>query len=235
MTESEPFDLGILRFKEYIENPAAIVALNEDRFKEIIEECRRGIHRVRPGNRSGVLPILSMFLWYGRKRTPPPSVNVEELLADAFRIAIDPSFIKSEWALVLIGVLLARYEHDIPVEKMRDETLKQLRYNLRYLQGSPAASVAVQRAAGALLCCWDSWQDAVSKDLEPITRACLGGWPSAAGLSSIPDSVYQQQVRDVIENWGLYMGALTEYDRQLCRLYFERNGEWSLLERISLK
>ena len=92
MSKTEPFDLGILNFKEYIENPATISSVSEDQFKEIVDMCRHAIHRVRPGNRSGALPILSMFLWYGRNRSPRISINVEELLADAFRVAIDHRF-----------------------------------------------------------------------------------------------------------------------------------------------
>ncbi|MBI5765456.1 MAG: hypothetical protein HZA51_18260 [Planctomycetes bacterium] len=235
MTEPEPFDLGVLKFREFIENPASILALSEERYRETIDMCRNAIHRVRPGNRSGALPILSIFLWYGRDRLKRDSINVEELLADAFRIAIDPSFIEPEWALVLIGVLLARYEQDIPQGRSRDETLRQLRHNLRYLQSSPATSDAVQLAAGALLSCWDSWHEGTSKDLQPIIRACHEGWPSTAGGSAVRDTIFDNQIGDLIANWGLYMGALTKYDRQLCRLYFERNGEWNLLENISLK
>src|SRR5947208_2719920 len=102
-------------------------------------------------------------------------VQVEEMLALALRVAVDPSFVLPEWAVVLTGVLIASYRDQIP-EGVRDDVLDQCRRLLEDVERRVEFPPALRAAAGALL---SEWQFGFPSGLRRVAEACISYWPEA--------------------------------------------------------
>ena len=232
VTEIERKDTsGFERFQGILRNGGVLAERDDDYVIEKIDECRQCVHRVRIGGRSMPLCTLAVILWHVNDRWPRLRFDIEEYLATAFRVSLDPSFIHPEWGVVLGGVLIARYQQYLPPDN-RDETLSQFRHYLQYLQRCPTPPVPVQRAAASLLSCWDA---GFPEGLDPVIRACLESWPDASGLSSIPPEKLQEDIDRLAKDFPLLRRALTDRERQLYRLHWQRKGVWSVLEGVRLR
>jgi hypothetical protein len=180
------------------------------------------------GGRSASLIALCVILWRIDHKRRGVRLDVEALLSVAFRIALDPSFIFPEWAVVLAGVLLARHTERLSPDS-RDEVVRQCMLLLRDLEGRPSVSRAVRIAAGALR---QEWDCGFRIGLDPVVRCCLREWPDTANARNISPSALDEIVRAMNE---VLPGAFTERERRLYRLNLERQGEWAVLGRVRLR
>ena len=214
------------RFELVLSNPSKIAEMDNSKVGETVETCVGRLRRVRMGGRSTPLYVLAILLWHAHDRSPRIQVDVEELLALALRISLDPSFVQPEWAIVLLGVLIARYEGD---HKDREEVFRQCRLNLRYLERSSTATIPVRRAAARLLECWDA---TFQEGLDPVIQAGRAAWPESSSISNIQPDRLEEMITEMNE---ILPASLTDRERRLYRLHFERNGIWDMLGRISLR
>ncbi len=135
-----------------------------------------------------------------------------------------------EWAIVLVGVLLARYRGGFPGNaEDREELLRQCRLDLRFLEQSSAATGPVQHAAARLFECWDA---GFQEGLDPVIQAGLAAWPDSSSVSNIPPERLDEIITKMNESLP---ASLTDRERRLYRLHLERKGVWGMLDRVSLR
>ena len=92
-------------------------------YNATLDLCMCRLNNLRMGGRSSSLIAMSVMLWSVHDRGCDVKVDVERFLALAFRIAVDPSFVQPEWAVVLAGVMIARYLNRLP-EQLKKEVEK---------------------------------------------------------------------------------------------------------------
>ncbi|MEK7992738.1 MAG: hypothetical protein AAB403_02930 [Planctomycetota bacterium] len=216
------------RFAEILRNPSVVDSMNDSAVATVVEECVGRLSRLRMGGRSTPLYALSIVLWKSHNRSLESAFDVEELLATAFRICLDPSFVRPEWGVVLTSVVIARYLERLPAGEC-SEIVGQCRMNLRFLESSSTVVTAVQQSARVLLACWDA---EFPSGLEPVLAACRENWPTSSSVSDVSSG----RLREIMDEMNAVLpGLLTERERSLYRLHMERSGNWEALEKASLR
>lgn len=229
-TQMLPIPRDIARYRElapFIEDPKKLEAASEASLQRLIDGCISRLEAVQMGGRSASLVGLSVILWVvsRRRRVTFPVVK---LLSLCLKIAKDPSFIQPEWAVVLAGVLIARYPSDI-VLGAREEIVNQSRQQLRDIRDDPALPKPVHMAATSLL---EEWDLKFKSGLDPVVQCCLRGWPDTTSVRSIS----QTELNEIIQIMNETLpGSLSDKDRIFYRLNLERNGDWKLLESIRMR
>jgi hypothetical protein len=84
-------------------HPEAIASMDDASVNALIDRWLVPLRRTRIGGRSWALVALTVVLWRVRDRREGVCFNVEENLAFAFRMSVDPSLLFPEWAVVLTG------------------------------------------------------------------------------------------------------------------------------------
>lgn len=214
-----------------LRTPSSVDAMDDSAVSAATKECVRRIQRLRMGGRSTPLYALAILLWRAHDRWPRIQFNVEERLALAFRVSLDPSFVQPEWGVVLTGVLVARYANRLAVEAgAKDDVLGQSRKNLAYLRECSVAPTAVQNAATSLLKCWS--EDFREEGVDPVIRSCLTSWPDTSNVRDFPRAELDEIISKMNEKLP---GDLTEDERRYYRLHLEREEIWSMLDAVSLR
>ncbi len=219
--------------EEMIENPEMVGAMDSANINAHIEECLASLNCLRMGGRSTPLTALCILLWYARDRGSDVALDVERCLTKAFDICRDPSYVRPEWGVVLVGVLVARHLDRLPErerkDKPREEVARQCRMLLRDLD-SRGVTPPVRDAAGVLLNAWDA---GFPHGLTPVVQTCLNTWPETSGAKDI-------DLKTIVEYLGplsseIVTCNMTHRERVLYRAMCERDGKWDMLSRISLE
>jgi len=212
--------------ESFIVNAEDIAKMDDTEVNSAIGFCLERLHRLRMGGRSLPLVALSVLLWNVHDRGLKVELDIENCLALSFRIAGDPSFVQPEWGLVLVGVLLSRYQHRLS-KRVRDEVIAQSKLLLEHYQKN-GISLPVRRSAQALK---ESWNCGFPNGLNTVFKACLNAWPDTSDVAHIPDNELKQDMDRIS---GILPVEITLQDRKLYRLNLERRSIWKVLERISL-
>jgi hypothetical protein len=213
--------------EEILKDPATVLHMDNASVQAVIDGCIVRLRRLRMGGRSSSLVGLSVVLWNVHDRDPQLAIDVEDCLALAFRVALDPSYVQSEWAVVLAGVLIARYARRLSAAS-REEVIGQCRLLLRDLEGRRDLASPIRRAASALL---EAWDTGFPDGLNPVVHSCLEEWPETAAVSAMP----QEKLIEIVTTMNRSLPAwLSDRERRLYRLHLEREGRWGVLERVSL-
>lgn len=219
------------RFEDILRAPQdSIDAMDDTAVAATAADCLLRLQHLRMGGRSTPLYTLAVLLWHTHDRWPRIPFDVEDRLALAFRLSLDPSFVQPGWGIVLIGVLIARYGKRLPVKNgAKDEVLRQCRQNLGYLEECSTATSAVQGVAAKLLECWSA---DFPKGVNPVKQSWLESWPDSSDIQDFPQAKLDEIIKKMNEKLP---AALTEDDRRYYRLHLERKEIWSTLERVSLR
>lgn len=217
----------IRKLSSIIENPANIGKKGKLTFREAIDECINSLSRLRMGGRSVCLVAASVLLWHEAQRSKDAKIDIEQWLALAFRISMDPSFIQPEWGIVLAGVLIEKYVDALP-EEIQVEIINQARRLLCYLEDQRDSNASASLAASALLRSWDA---GFPNGLNPVIKSCFERWPDTSEVSAISDERLKQ-LTDEMES--SLPASISEREKMLYRLYLERSGEWKVLANVSL-
>ena len=210
-----------------IQDLSTITSLSETDFWGLAENWYGRLHRLRMGGRSLALAGMSIMLWNGYDR-PTIDIDVEEYLATVLRIGHDPSFVQPEWAIILSGVLIARYSNKLPQDAAA-EILEQCRLLLRNLEISNPILPPARTAASRLL---EAWDEGFCNGLEPVVSAAYASWPTTEGLGTLAEEKLESLVADIDTRLPT---CWSERERRIYRLHMERKGIWGVLERVSLK
>jgi hypothetical protein len=206
-----------------IRDPKILLGKEPDAINALIAFCMGRLSRFSMGGRSVPLVGLSVVLWNADDPVAL-KLDLETPLANAFAIAMDPSYIWPEWGIVLAGVIICRYIPLLPevAQGVKNELTNQCRLRLRYLCGKdlPQPCDAVRKAAQAL---GEQWALGFPQGLQPVVQTCLDTWENTSGLESVTPDELQRR-----------MGALdaiqpawySEEDRRFYRLGMERAGTW---------
>ncbi len=220
-------EIIIEQLEAIFKDPGSICEMDDDNVASAITFCYERLHRFRMGGRSSCLIALSVLLWHAHERADAVIIDIEECLALAFRTAVDPTFIQSEWGIILAGVIIARYLDRLPGES-KEEASKQARLLLRHLEARPSTPQSVKSAASALLQAWDaSFHDG----LDPVVKAGLETWPPTASGADISDDKLSYLMDELSR---ILPAEITERERMLYKLNLERQGKWQLFQAISL-
>lgn len=225
-----PIDRDIAEFESslhpLLKEPTSAAKLDENDFVDLLRYCVGRIRRLRMGGRSLPLFSLGVLLWHRDSDSlAQADIDVEELLADALKICRDPSYVQPEWALVVVGALLARHASLIP-DEVRDEALQQCRIMLCFLEQPGRSVEAVAMASRTLINCWD---EGFSNGLQPVVDACLKAWQDPSEVRGISKG----RLKELIVAMNDHLPeTLSDRDRDLYRRYRELSGSWQLLERI---
>jgi hypothetical protein len=210
-----------------IKSPQQICEMDNYEVNAILDLCMYRLNKLRMGGRSSSLVAMSVVLWSIHDRGCDVKVDVERFLALAFRIAMDPSFVQPEWAVVLAGVMIARYLNRLP-EGPKEEVEKQCKRLLCYLEGDEQGNEVVRDAARGLI---QSWDKNFPDGLNPVVKACLDGWADRLSVK-ITDEELEKKMDEMSKSLPANM---KDEDRKLYREYLERKGKWQILEGICLK
>lgn len=210
-----------------IRNPDAIVAASARTVQRLVDNCISRLSEVRIGGRSASIIGLSVILWHAY-RTQKVKLDVERLLSLCFTASRDPSFVQAEWALVLAGVLIARYSNRLPSERREDVLIQCQRLTEKIIKDSTLPR-AVQFAGHALN---DAWDANFKCGLDAVVEACLKGWPDSASVQTTPPTQLKEVIRSMS---GRLPSSMNERERSLYRLYLELEGEWYLLKQVRFR
>lgn len=198
---------------------------------DYIGTCLGAIRRLRMGGRSTSLTVLCILLWAVHERGSEIEIDVEEVLAKAFDICRDPSYVRPEWGVVLIGVLVARYLGRLPEiegkSEQRKEIVKQCRMMLRDLD-QRGVTEPVKESAGALLNAWDAH---FPRGLTPVVKAGLNSWPDIAAATDLDPETIRKYLRPL--STEIVTCDMTKRERVLYRALSEMDGKWAMLESIA--
>lgn len=198
-------------------------------YNATLDLCMCRLNNLRMGGRSSSLIAMSVMLWYVHDRgCDVKEEDVERFLASAFRIAVDPSFVQPEWAVVLAGVMIARYLNRLP-EKLKKEVEKQCKRLLRYLEGHEHGNKVVRDATRALI---RSWDKNFPDGLNTVVKACLDGWADRSRVKTTDNEELKKKMDEMSESLP---ASMKDEDRKLYRAYLEQEGKWRILEDICLK
>lgn len=222
------------KIKPMISKPQRIGSMSDEQVRQEIDWCLDRLRRLRMGGRTAPLPWMAVLLWHAHGRWPGVQFNVEESFAQAFRVSFDPSFVMPEWAIVIVGVLLARYSDKIPEhgedgKRIREEVLTQSRLMLCECEGGGWATTPARLAAMSLLECWDM---SFPEGLQPVVRTALDTWPRTESIARISQEKLDSLIAEMSRTLPRWM---TERDRRVYRLYLERKGTWSVFESAVLR
>ena len=238
----EARDVRLAHFvKQIVEQPERIPNIPPAAIKAGVLFCIKRLLGFRMGGRSGPLVALSALLWKADRaslsflwKPDPDELNpfdVEGLLAVSFSIAADPSYIWPEWAIVVIGVIVARVMPDVDQEPaVKAEILAQTRLRLSQLSGTglPLPAASVSRTARLLL---EAWDGGFPSGIESIAIACEEAWPVPPIGFEVPDDQLQVEVErldQIMPAW------YTQHDRMLYRISLERKRAW-LIDKVKFE
>lgn len=211
-----------------IKSPQHICEMDNYELNAILDLCMYRLNKLRMGGRSSSLIAMSVMLWSVHDRGCDVKVDVERFLALAFRIAVDPSFVQPEWAVVLAGVMIAKYLNRLP-EKLKKEVEKQCKRLLRYLEGHEHGNKVVRDATRALI---RSWDKNFPDGLNIVVKACLDGWADRLRVKTTDNEELKKKMDEMSESLP---ASMKDEDRKLYRAYLEQEGKWRILEDICLK
>lgn len=221
------------KLRHILTDAGAVEVMDDATVTATVEGCVRRLERFRMGGRSIPLYGLAVLLWRAHDRWPRIPCDVERLLSLGFRITLDPSFVQPEWGIVLIGVLLARYDRWLGAEPGAwGAIVGQCRKNLSYLQRVPAAPPAVRSAVASLLEQWHENPQRFPNGLEPAKRACLESWPDTSSIQGMPKTELEPIIAKLNEKLP---SDLSEEERRCYRRHLELEGIWRTLEEIPLR
>lgn len=221
-------DMQSLReLQSLLGHPETIASMDDASVNAMIDRWLLPLRRTRIGGRSWALVALTVVLWRVRDRRESVRFNVEENLAFAFRMSVDPSLLFPEWAVVLAGVLIARYVDRMPKDA-QEEVLTQCRLLLQHLERNHSLQIAVRNAAMTLL---DAWDMGFPEGMNPVVKACLRAWPDTETIAAMP----AQRLDELVDHLNAMLPArFSQRELRIYRLGLERRGLWSLLENASL-
>jgi hypothetical protein len=220
------------QLNDIIGAPSQILKMDGKSVQAVLQECLARLRTVRMGGRSTSLACLSIVLWQIKPANQKEmieslgSVNVEALLALAFQLACDPSYIQPEWGVVLAGVLIAKYSRQMP-RGSKSEAMQQCHVLLQHLKKC-AKSSSVRHAAAALL---QAWKNNFRDGLDSVIQNGYRQWPKTDDCSSISQRELDKQIRKLLK---VLPEAMNERQRKLYRLFLERKGSRQLLQSVSL-
>jgi hypothetical protein len=215
------------RLKSIISSPQDAREMDAASVNGAVDFCLDRLRRLRMGGRSSALIAMSVLLWEARKRKTNIALDVEECLSLAFRVALDPSFVQAEWAIVLSGVLIEGYLGNLPPESQA-EIIRQCRLMLQHIESSPGTVSVVRDAARFLLSAWDAH---FPRGLDPVVRICCAGWSGTSSVAAISGA----RLKELMDQMSCRLPAsMSDRERSLYRLYLERAGDWQLLGNVFL-
>lgn len=225
----EPIKRDTERIQELnalLQDPHTVSQMDEETACNTVRDCVAHLRHLRMGGRSSSLIGLCVVLW----NRPPHELllDVEELLALAFHIAGDGSYVQPEWAVVMAGVLIAKYSDRIP-DEARNEVHGQCRLLLEHLKQAVGVSPAVRASAAALL---GSWDEGFSRGVDDVVRSGLGAWPDTTDVSAVNDREFEEVIAGINKTLPI---SMSEKQRKFYRLFLDRRGLWQQFQTILLK
>lgn len=228
-------DLDQLRkLGDLITDPRKTEELSSGEILSYLEHCQNRLSRVRMGGRSDSLAGLCLLLWHGvnrqevRTRVAP---NVEAIAGLAIRTVADPSFIKPERGIVLLGVLICRWMlpgHTSDSETVRQDILEQVRLVTAYYASDHSGlPERVRVAAQTLLAQWNS---GFTEEFAPVVRKALAEWPTTEELRHYSEEDLAQRIEQLSKRLP---ATLSRDELALYRLYLERQGQWTIYESLA--
>jgi len=226
----------LLRIREILQDTSKITKLTAEEVLAYIRDCEQRISQVQMGGRSHSLALLSLLLWYSAGHDDVSRAmmgGLERVASMALRSAVDPSLVQPEWAVILLGVLVAQWSNiDNAWEQrsQRDAFLSQVRVMLDLFRSEGMRlPLPTKIAAQQVIEAWDlQFRDGLSKAVHEALKA----WPSTQSLESLAQDELASRLAALANRLPANVNV---EELALYRLFLERQGDWASLDTLGDK
>ena len=217
--------------KELVLDPTLLNRMSDDEWLSLIESCERNLNQITMGGRSHSLTLLSVILWnavYRSTLVEDLSGQIETFAVLGIRVAVDKSFIQPEWAIVLVGVILARWKKDLERALGQDNCERFYNTIIAILKDykDNHENSTVKRAAELLL---RESNRGFTNGLRDVVTGMLKRWPA----SDVARSFDKKQLDKIeYELMTLISSKISDDHRSLYRMKLEDQGFWGAIEAV---